>query len=159
MGNLITGEQYSCVIRLRRDGSFIPNRTEDLLALGYNSPIGWLLRFTGKDTSGTRYITVYVRDGATWEIDSSNMVVPTNEWMDIGMSVSKLANGKPKVRLALARASVPVMFNSFTAPVSQSYNSYTNAKARAAWRLHWRKPGLPRRRSCSTGSARTARNR
>ena len=27
------------------------------------------------------------------------------------------------------------MFNSFTAPVSQSYNSYTNAKARAAWRL------------------------
>ena len=135
VGNLITGEQYSCVIRLRRDGSFIPNRTEDLLALGYNSPIGWLLRFTGKDTSGTRYITVYVRDGATWEIDSSNMVVPTNEWMDIGMSVSKLANGKPKVRLALARASVPVMFNSFTAPVSQSYNSYTNAKARAAWRL------------------------
>ncbi len=135
VGNLITGEQYACVIRLRRDGSFIPNRTEDLLALGYNNPIGWLLRFTGSDTSGTRYITVYVKDSATWEIGDTSMVVATNEWMDIGMSVSKLANGKTKVRLALARAGTPVMFNSFTAPVSQSFNSYTSSNARAAWRL------------------------
>lgn len=137
VGNLITGEQYSCVIRFRRDGGYVPNRTEDLLALGYNSPIGWLLRISGTDdgTGNSRYLDVYVKEGASWEHARANLAVDTNEWTDVAVSVSKLENGRGNVRIALARPRRAVVFNKFTTPAAQSFCSYTNKNARAHWRL------------------------
>ena len=135
IGNLITGDEYACVIRLRRDGGYIPDRTEDLLAFGYKNPIGWLLRIDGKDSTGARYLSRYTNNGPTYDYQLTNMLMPTNEWMDIGVSVKKLGDGKTEVRLALARAELPVMFNRMTLPATQSFKSFTNSTARSSWRL------------------------
>lgn len=135
VGNLITGEQYACVFRLRRDGSHVLDRTEDLLGMGYANPVGWLLRFEGKDSADTRSVSVYVKSGATWQFDKSKMLVTTNEWTDLAVSVAKREDGQTDVRFALARPNRPVLFNRMTSPASQSFNSYTNSASRGAWRL------------------------